>query len=317
MASWGSGGIYRSPPQRRWRRELDAAVCDRADGPRHRPHGAGADPRRGAGALFIQPPRISERDVGHFAGPRRPGLHGSLYGWRPNLDGASCVIRCRVIPGLDGCNPHGKLAQLLDGTLLMSVYLSYREGQAQASYQRSGLFGTYVLRSRDGGRTWGDASLLADGYVEPSLYVLPSGRLIGLVAQFMPGANLGRPSQMTAATPGARRGRSPATTILGRRPAVAKDGRLLLAYGHRSFPGGVRAMISRDEGRSWDQECKVILSVESVYQFCGGGSSVQLADGKIVTAYFQHQGSGPFLHPCTYWVSAGFFSGPYAASGQR
>jgi hypothetical protein len=44
-----------------------------------------------------------------------------------------------------------------------------------------------VLRSRDGGRTWGDASLLADGYVEPSLCVLPSGRLIGLVAQFMPG----------------------------------------------------------------------------------------------------------------------------------
>ena len=56
-------------------------------------------------------------------------------------------------------------------------------------------------------------------------------------------------------------------------------------------------MISRDEGRSWDQECKVILSAESVYQFCGGGSSVQLADGKIVTAYFQHQGTGPVPAP--------------------
>jgi hypothetical protein len=72
-------------------------------------------------------------------------------------------------------------------------------------------------------------------------------------------------------------------------------------------------MISRDEGRNWDQEHKVILSAESVYQFCGGGSSVQLADGKIVTAYFQHQGTGPFLHPRTYWVSAGYFTGPYAA----
>jgi hypothetical protein len=40
---------------------------------------------------------------------------------------------------------------------------------------------------------------------------------------------------------------------------------------------------------------------------------VQLANGKIVTAYFVHQGTGPFLHPRTYWVSAGFFTGPYAA----
>ena len=38
-----------------------------------------------------------------------------------------------------------------------------------------------------------------------------------------------------------------------------------------------------------------------------------LANGKIVTAYFQHQDAGPFLHPRTYWVSAGFFIGPYVA----
>ena len=224
------------------------------------------------------------------------------------------TIDTSMTPVPDGCNPHGKMAQLPDGTLLMSVYLSYRDSGAQASYQRHGQFGTVVLRSRDGGRTWGDASLLAEGFVEPSLYVLPSGRLIGLVVQFMPGRNLWQ----TESDDGGYTW-SPPRPITGYHEysgaglLLLKDGRLLLAYGHRSFPGGVRAMISRDEGRSWDQECKVILSAESVYQFCGGGSSVQLADGKIVTAYFQHQGTGPFLHPRTYWVSAGFFSGPYAA----
>ena len=100
------------------------------------------------------------------------------------------TIDTSTTPVPDGCNPHGKMVHLPDGTLLMSVYLSYRDGQAHASYQRAGLFGTYELRSRDGGCTWGDASRLAGGFVEPSLYVLPSGRLIWLVVQFMPGRNL-------------------------------------------------------------------------------------------------------------------------------
>ncbi len=214
----------------------------------------------------------------------------------------------------DGCNPHGKMVELADGTLLMSVYFHYRETQTQASYQQHGHFGTYVLRSRDGGHTWGEASSLADDFVEPSLFLLPSGRLIGLIVQFMPGRNLWQ----TFSDDGGYSWSQPRPITdyheySGSSLLPLKDGRLLLAYGHRSFPGGVRAMTSCDEGESWNQDEKVILSAESVYQFCGGGSSVQLADGKIITAYFVHQGTGPFLHPRTYWVSAGFFTGPYAA----
>ena len=216
-------------------------------------------------------------------------------------------------PVPDGCNPHGKMAQLPDGTLLMSLYFRYRAGQPEASYQQHGQFGTYLLRSRDGGKSWGDGSLLADGFVEPTLYVLPSGRLIGLVVQFMPGRNLWQTeSDDGGYTWSAPRPITDYHEYSGSSLLLLRDGRLLLAYGHRSFPGGVRAMVSDDEGQSWKDE-KVILSAESVYQFCGGGSSVQLPNGKIVTAYFQHQGTGPFLHPRTYWVSAGFFSGPYAA----
>ena len=276
------------------RRELDAAARHRADGPRHRPHGAGADPRRGAGALFHPAPRISERDVGHIAGPRRPGLHGSLYGWRPNLDAAR-HHRYQHDPRARWLQPARQDGPTA-GRHAADERLLQLPGQPAPRRPTSGTaqFGTVVLRSRDGGRTWGDASLLADGFVEPSLYVLPSGRLIGLVVQFMPGRNLWQ----TESDDGGYTW-SPPRPITGYHEysgaglLLLQDGRLLLAYGHRSFPGGVRAMISRDEGRSWDQEHKVILSAESVYQFCGGGSSVQLADGKIVTAYFQHQGTGP------------------------
>lgn len=228
--------------------------------------------------------------------------------------GAPVTIDTSSTPVPQGCNPHGRMAQLPDGTLLMCLYFRYREGQLRPSYQLHGNDeGTYLLRSRDGGHTWGDGSVLADGFVEPSLYVLPSGRLLGMVVQFMPGRNL----WLTESDDGGYTWTAPHPVTgyheySGSSLLQLQDGRLLLAYGHRSFPGGVHAMISHDDGLTWQAE-KVILAAESVYQFCGGGSSVQLADGTIVTAYFQHQGTGPFLHPRTYWVSAGFFMGPYAA----
>ena len=224
------------------------------------------------------------------------------------------MIDTSSVPVPAGCNPHGKMVELADGTLLMSVYFQYRADQAHPSYQQHGHFGCYVIRSRDGGQSWGDASPLADGFVEPPLFVLPSGRLIGLVVQFMPGRNLWQTvSDDGGFTWSEARPITGYHEYSGSSLLLLQDGRLLLAYGHRSFPGGVHAMISRDEGESWNQEEKVVLAAESVYQFCGGGSSVQFADGKIVTSYFVHQGTGPFLHPRTYWVSAGFFTGPYAA----
>lgn len=220
-------------------------------------------------------------------------------------------------PVPDGCNPHGRMAQLADGTLLMSLYLSAPEDGSRGSYlpgRNVGALASWILRSRDGGRTWGEACLLADGFVEPSLSLLPGGRLVGLVVQFMPGRNLWlTESDDGGATWSAPRPVTGDHEYSGSSLLSLRDGRLLLAYGHRSFPGGVHAMVSRDAGQTWNQEQKVILSAESVYQFCGGGSSVQLADDRILTAYFQHQGTGPFLHPRTYWVSTGFFTGPYAA----
>lgn len=243
---------------------------------------------------------------------------GPVYTVRSQDGGATwsapVTIDTSSTPVPEGCNPHGKIAQLPDGTLLMCVYFRYRDGQTRPSYQQHGNdFGTYLLRSRDGGQTWGDGSLLADGFVEPSLYMLPSGRLMAMVVQFMPGRNL----WLTESDDGGYTWNAPRPITCyheysGSSLLQLQDGRLLLAYGHRSFPGGIHAMLSHDEGRTWQEE-KVILAAESVYQFCGGGSSVQLANGKIVTAYFQHQGTGPFLHPRTYWVSAGFFIGPYAA----
>jgi len=73
--------------------------------------------------------------VGYDPSPRR----GPVYVVRSSDGGEHwtepVTIDTRSAPLPDGCNPHGKVAQLPDGTLLMSLYFCYREGQPEASYQ--------------------------------------------------------------------------------------------------------------------------------------------------------------------------------------
>lgn len=63
------------------------------------------------------------------------------------------------------------------------------------------------------------------------------------------------------------------------------DGRILVTYGDRRGPDfGVNAMISSDEGISWSPEFRLVSGLAS--RDSGYPSSVQLADGTIVTAYY-------------------------------
>src|SRR5207248_3329161 len=64
------------------------------------------------------------------------------------------------------------------------------------------------------------------------------------------------------------------------------DERLCLTYGFRAEPFGIRARLSLDGGRTWENEITIRGN--------GGGPdlgyprSVQRADGKVVTVYYFH-----------------------------
>ena len=63
-----------------------------------------------------------------------------------------------------------------------------------------------------------------------------------------------------------------------------KDGRILLSYGKRlEGQSGVLAKFSRDDGATWSAPVRLMNSTAID---CGYPSSVQRADGKIVTAYY-------------------------------
>jgi Neuraminidase (sialidase) len=65
-----------------------------------------------------------------------------------------------------------------------------------------------------------------------------------------------------------------------------KDGRILLAYGNRIRTGdqlGVLAKFSSDEGKTWGEPIRV---AHTTTWDCGYPSTVQRADGKLVTAWY-------------------------------
>ena len=58
-----------------------------------------------------------------------------------------------------------------------------------------------------------------------------------------------------------------------------KDGRLVLTYGYRAEPNGIRARVSADGGRTWQPE--IVLRSDGGNTDLGYPRSVQRADGKV------------------------------------
>jgi len=78
------------------------------------------------------------------------------------------------------------------------------------------------------------------------------------------------------------------------------DGRVCLTCGYRAAPFEVRARLSSDDGKTWNEEMMLRDN-------CGGGEfgyprSVQRPDGKVVTVYYFHDApSGDRYIAATIW----------------
>ena len=81
-----------------------------------------------------------------------------------------------------------------------------------------------------------------------------------------------------------------ASTDLGERngnpPAMVRleDGRLVVAYGYRDFPQGIRMKVSKDNGHSWSDE--ITLRSDGAYWDLGYPRIKVNEDGKIVVMYY-------------------------------
>ncbi|MCX6991582.1 MAG: sialidase family protein [Kiritimatiellaeota bacterium] len=184
-------------------------------------------------------------------------------------------------------SPYGRIIAAPDGTLLMPVYGTSRK-------KRKGVNDiSILLRSRDGGKTWGDESLVAVGHNETSYTFLPGGRLLAVARCEVPysdhvatlfsddgGRTWSKPVPVT------RRGEHPADLT------VLASGALQLTFGRRIRPMGCGVLFSADGGTTWDTDHEVLLAGDGIRTGdLGYPSTVQLADGTIVTALYYASGS--------------------------
>ncbi len=183
-----------------------------------------------------------------------------------------------VSPFATGFSPRA-IVELSDGTLLLP--------QSEETLDPPQAF---VVRSNDGGRTWGDVSLVAQdehiGFWEPAYMALPSGKIIAMLRTHEAGGYyLYQCDSHDAGTTWTK----PVKTPMWGYPAhmlTLHDGRVLCVYGRRRPPYGIRACLSADEGQTWDIDDELIIRDDFPNSDLGYPTSVQLADGTIFTTYY-------------------------------
>ena len=187
--------------------------------------------------------------------------------------------------------PHGPIL-LKDGTLFHIGRTHFKEPE------RRHVTRITTMRSTDGGHVWeplcyalpdmnGENSR-PQMFHEPHAIELKDGRLLAVV-RYHGEDNCMRQSFSSDGgktwTPMAK------TPMLGLPPHLLRlqDGRILCTFGRR-FPQptgfGEYACISSDEGQTWDVEHEIFLSAHTDGDL-GYPSTVQLANGDLVTIYYQ------------------------------
>ncbi len=165
--------------------------------------------------------------------------------------------------GVDGI-PFGDILPGKDGALRAAIYRG----------------ATYICRSEDDGKTWGDPVLLDGDAKTNEVAIFHSGEGQWLAAARLDGMNL-YSSTDDGASWTFRKELTGPRQHPGHILRLA-DGRLLVSYGNRNGPRGVDVRFSDDEGASWSEPYRVLA-------FGGDGgypSSVQLPDGNVLTAYY-------------------------------
>jgi hypothetical protein len=180
--------------------------------------------------------------------------------------------------------------ELPDGTLLMGIY---------GADFGSGVCRAYTVCSIDGGYTWSQPALIARdpqgkvSFEEPALVRLPDGRLMAILRSGEPG-NYQYLHQSFSEDNG-HVWSSPEQTPMWGHPAhvlLLPGGELVCTYGYRRPPYGIRACISRDNGKTWEIEREVVLRDDGGSRDLGYPCTCLLQDGTLLTVYYIHGEDG-------------------------
>jgi len=183
-------------------------------------------------------------------------------------------------------SPHGPI-QLADGRLLYAGKSLLSEGSKVG-----------VCESRDDGLSWQWLANIAprpgDGtgsrYHELHAVEAADGGILAQIRNHYD-ANRGWTLQ-TESRDGGRTWSEPRPICYGFPSHLLRlrDDRLLMSYGYRRAPYGNRARLSTDHGRTWGEE--LIISADGTNGDLGYPSTVELADGTLLTVWYEAMARG-------------------------
>jgi len=153
-------------------------------------------------------------------------------------------------------SPYGRIISAPDGTLLMAFYGRARE--PLPNFRDTSI----LLRSTDGGATWGDESVVAHEYNETSYAFLPGGELLAAAR-----SESGHVATLHSSDGGRTWSQPVQVTRDGEHPAdltVLQSGRVLLTFGRRIRPMGCGALLSEDGGHTWNRDREVLLAGDGI-----------------------------------------------------
>ncbi len=182
--------------------------------------------------------------------------------------------------------PYGRIIHDDKGILYMSVY-----GNPRSEYSKKNNV-CCLLRSMDGGHSWGDETLVAEDHNETA-YVFTSDQTLLAVARTVEGAvsilrSSDRGRSWSSPTPFTRIHEHPADIL------QLCSGKILVTFGRRLCPRGCGAVVSTDGGNNWNWDREILLAGDGDKSGdLGYPSTVQLDDGTIVTVLYYATGSEP------------------------
>lgn len=197
-------------------------------------------------------------------------------------------------------NVHGPCL-LKDGALLwVGRNINYNRQMTENRYDDS----VIACRSEDGGRTWQQLARLPEvpgqkqtQWHEVHQIQTADGTIVCHIrnenpsAKMMLGADFagGATTWQSESTDGGRTWTTPHLVCYGvcNHLLNLPDGRLLMTYGYRKAPCGVRARLSGDNGQTWGDE--LVLCDDGDNGDLGYPSTVVLPDGSLATLWYQNR----------------------------
>jgi len=161
----------------------------------------------------------------------------------------------------------------------------------------------FLVESADGGRTWSVPRIVAaqpgSEFEEPTLLYTVCGRLILVLRD-----NGRRRLHQTSSEDDGATWTAPEPLPITGYPAqllMLADGRILMTYGWRYPDFGVRAVLSDDEGRSWDTERTIRVRGGLSNKNVGYPATVPTRDGSLLTVYYGEDTDGVTCIMTTRW----------------